>query len=129
MQVEIFTLCDAATQDHGKLNLLGTFDTLTYPEYPHEVGGFAIVARVRFSAEDGGDHEMDVRWFDADGEEVDRTEPCRINLELDDRRDLAQHVWVVHGKTVYEPTEYLLQLAVDECPVASIPLILRQPST
>ncbi len=128
MQVEIFTLCDAATIDHGKLNMLGTFDTLTYRKYPDELRGFAIVARVRFSAEEGGNHEMEVRWFDPDGEEVDRTEPFVISLALDERKDLAQHIWVVNGKTIYEPTEYLLQLVVDDCPVASVPLFLKASS-
>lgn len=125
MQVEIFTLCDAATIDHGKLNLLGTFDTLTYRKYPDELRGFAIVARVRFSVEEGSNHEMEVRWFDSDGEEVDRTEPCEVALALDEQRDLAQHIWVMHGKTIFEPTEFLLQLVVDDCPVASVPLFLK----
>jgi len=126
MQIEIFTLCDAATLGNGKLNLLGTFDTLNYQKFPQELSGFAIVAKLRFSAEEGSEHEMEVRWFDPDGEEVDRSEPHRFNLALDDRNDLAQHIWPVWGKTAYEPTEYLLQLVVDDCPVASIPLILRQ---
>lgn len=125
MQVEIFTLCDAATHDRGKLNLLGTFDILKYPRYPHDFGGFAIVAKVRFSAEEGGDHEMEVRWFDPDGREVDRSDPHKINLALEDQRDLAQHIWPVYGKTAFEPTEYMIQLVVDDCPVASIPLFLK----
>ena len=29
MKVEVFALCDAATESQGKLNILGTFDRLS----------------------------------------------------------------------------------------------------
>ena len=34
MKVEIFALCDAATESQGKLNLLGTFDQLVAGSVP-----------------------------------------------------------------------------------------------
>ena len=34
MRLEIFTLCDAATDSVGKLNILGSFDTLWAREAP-----------------------------------------------------------------------------------------------
>ncbi|MCB1063415.1 MAG: hypothetical protein KDN20_10910 [Verrucomicrobiae bacterium] len=126
MQIEIFTLCDAATLDRGKLNLLGTFDSLRHRRYPQEMRSFAIVAQLRFSAEEGGHHEVEVRWFDADGQEVDRTETHPTKLALEERRDVSQHIWPVFGKTAFGPAEYMLQLVVDDCPVASIPLFLRE---
>src|SRR3954471_3148287 len=34
MQLEVFTLCDAATEHAGKLNIIGTFDSLRAFEAP-----------------------------------------------------------------------------------------------
>ena len=34
MNIQTAVLCDAATDDNGKLNLLGAFDTIYAPEMP-----------------------------------------------------------------------------------------------
>jgi len=49
MQIEVFVLCDAATADHlGKLNLLGTFDTIWVKEIPTIYPQCTIALRIRF---------------------------------------------------------------------------------
>lgn len=126
MQVEILTLCDAATDCHGKLNLLGTFDVLNFSSFPWEILSFAIVARVRFDAEEGNRHEMEVVWLDADGEEVDSTGSREILLDHSIRRECGQAIWHQVGKTFFGPTEFSLQLRVDGVPIADTPLMIRQ---
>ncbi|MGY8641338.1 MAG: DUF6941 family protein [Verrucomicrobiales bacterium] len=54
MQVEIFTLCDAATVCSGKLNIPGTFDRLSFAKFPNESGAFAIATKVRCEPEEIG---------------------------------------------------------------------------
>ena len=34
MNIEVFSLCDAATNDRGKLNILGAFDTIGLVKLP-----------------------------------------------------------------------------------------------
>jgi hypothetical protein len=34
MNIQVAVLCDAATDDNGKLNLLGAFDTIYAPQLP-----------------------------------------------------------------------------------------------
>ena len=34
MNIQVAVLCDAATDDNGKLNLLGAFDTIYAPQTP-----------------------------------------------------------------------------------------------
>ncbi len=47
MHAETFALCDAATDQGGKLNILGTFDTLYVPSVPAKHASCAIALRVR----------------------------------------------------------------------------------
>jgi len=48
MQLEIFTLCDAATEHAGKLNIIGTFDVLRAAITPITHPQCAIAGRLRF---------------------------------------------------------------------------------
>lgn len=124
MQVEIFTLCDAATRHAGKVNLLGTLDTLHFAEFPAESAPFALVSIVRFSPDDGGEHELAIEWRDADGEVIDEPEVRHTRLDPLDRRDLAQDIWGYSARTFFGPGEFLIQLTVDGQAVASIPLFV-----
>ncbi len=125
MQVEIFTLCDAATMAAGKLNILGTFDTLNFSQFPSEYGAFAIAAKVRCAPEEMGEHEMFVRWIDQDGETVDESDVCSFETNFLEQRDIWHHIWNLHGKEFFGENEYVLQLVVDDTPVASVPLFVK----
>ena len=48
MRLEIFSLCDAATADFGKLSMLGVFDTIWAIKIPAVHPQCAIALRVRF---------------------------------------------------------------------------------
>lgn len=126
MQVEIFTLCDAATVDHGKMNLLGTFDTLNFLDFPDESPGFAVAARVRFRPDQAGEHELRVGWFDSDGEEFETSESHYFLVDLVEGYEVANVIWHFFGKTFHEPDELMLRLFVDENPIADVPLHVRQ---
>ena len=70
MQVEIFSLCEAATADGGKLSMLGAFDTIRTSKFPTIHAQCAIALRVRFSRIEEGDHKMTVHFVDSDGKNV-----------------------------------------------------------
>ncbi len=125
MQVEIFTFCDAATRHAGKVNLIGTFDTLHFSEFPAESGPFALVSVVRFSPDDGGEHELAIEWRDADGGVIGEPEVRYTRLDPLRRRDLAQDIWSCYGKTFFAPGEFLVQLTVDGQAAASVPLFVK----
>ena len=67
MNVEVFCLCDAATENSGKLNILGAFDTIMLAKVPGVHYQCAVVVRVRFSAAELGIHQVAVNFVDADG--------------------------------------------------------------
>src|SRR5450755_2212239 len=67
MQLEIFTLCDAATEHAGKLNIIGTFDALRALEAPIAHPQCAIAGRLRFEQIEEGNHRVSLTFADEDG--------------------------------------------------------------
>ena len=54
MNIQVAVLCDAATDDNGKLNLLGCFDTIYAPQMPAVHPQCSVALRVTFQPEDEG---------------------------------------------------------------------------
>jgi outer membrane protein OmpA-like peptidoglycan-associated protein len=70
MQIEIFSLCDAATSGAGKVNILGAFDTIFAKQAPALHPQCAVVLRVRFEIAEGNEHEVAVNFIDEDGKSI-----------------------------------------------------------
>ena len=51
MNIQVAVLCDAATDDNGKLNLLGAFDTIYTQQLPAIHPQCSIALRVTFFSE------------------------------------------------------------------------------
>lgn len=122
MQVEIFTLCDAAAVCTEELNILGTFDRLSFAKFPNESGAFAIATKVRCEPEEIGAHSMHVRWIDPDGGTVDDSDVCQFKVNFLEKRDIWHHIWRYDHKEFFGENEYVLQLIVYDVPLASVPL-------
>src|SRR6266576_4905432 len=65
MNIQVAVLCDAATDDNGKLNLLGAFDTIKTPQLPAVHPQCSIALRVTFFSGDEGKHELQLNFVDA----------------------------------------------------------------
>src|SRR5512139_2943525 len=70
MNIQVAVLCDAATDDNGKLNLLGAFDTIYTQQLPAVHPQCSIALRVTFGHEDEVDHQLRLNFVDADGGSV-----------------------------------------------------------
>ena len=70
MNIQVAVLCDAATDDNGKLNLLGAFDTIYTQQLPAVHPQCSIALRVTFSSEDEGKHNLQLNFVDADGRSI-----------------------------------------------------------
>lgn len=69
MDVTLALLCDAANvSDEGKLNILGTFDTITAASFPTVHPMMHLVLRLGASPAEAGDQrEVTIRVLDPDG--------------------------------------------------------------
>ena len=70
MKVEAFLICDAATNQGGKLNVLGAFDAVFARETPVVQQSCSIALRLRFDTLEAGQHQIRIAIIDEDGNEV-----------------------------------------------------------
>ena len=75
MNVQVAVLCDAATDDNGKLNILGAFDTIYTQQLPAIHPQCSIALRVTFFNTDEGKHNLHFNFVDADGASIMRDFP------------------------------------------------------
>lgn len=87
MDIEAFFLCDAATDQRGKLNVLGAFDIIWAKETPVTHPACTIVARIRFYKT--ASHSVKVDITDKDGFVCGPKLVGDIKAKLSEGRDSA----------------------------------------
>ena len=127
MDVEVFSVCDAATDSGGKLNLLGAFDTLFSGKVPFTHPQCAIALRVRFLKHEEGAHKFDIRLVDADGRIVlpPLNADVRVAIPAGGQSSVVNMVLNIQGLRLERHGEYAVNLSVDGKPAASLPLLVR----
>ena len=80
MEVEIFTVCDFAQDNGGKLTIVGTFDRITTSAFPCVHGLLSVAIRLRFANREEGVHSLMVRLTDAAN--IDVMEPLQGELNV-----------------------------------------------
>jgi len=125
MQVAI--LCDAATDDNGKLNLLGAFDTIYAQQLPAVHPQCAVALRVTFATGDEGQHKLALNFINADGR------PLMPAMEIPVAIALPEYVYFVTRNFVVniqqlkfvEAGLYSVDVLLDGRSLASIPLQVK----
>jgi hypothetical protein len=125
MKVELFVLCDAATDYSGKLNILGAFDTIWARTVPVVHPSCSVAARIRFSRIEEGSHTIRINIVDADGNAVIKPFETTgdINFKEAGVSSVATNMVLnLHGLKFPVFGEYSIDLAVDGRQEASLPL-------
>jgi hypothetical protein len=128
MNIQVAVLCDAATDDNGKLNLLGAFDTIYTPQLPAAHPQCSIALRVTFMAGDEGKHQLRLNFVDADGRPIMRDfPPIPVEVELPEDMHFCTRNFIVNIQQLKfeNPGLYSIDIAVDNQPLTSIPLLVR----
>jgi hypothetical protein len=68
MKTEIFTFCDFAQENGGKLTIVGTFDTIIARSFPCVHPQLSVVIRLRFDLWEFSHHAFRIETRDLDGE-------------------------------------------------------------
>jgi len=129
MQIELFSLCDAATADAGKMNILGIFDTINTTKMPAVHPQCTIALRLRFSAMEAGAHNIQVDFVNADGKYIIPSAKGRINVNIskDSMSGIANLILNIQGLKLEKYGEYAVRLAVDgRQEGVSLPLIVKK---
>ncbi len=127
MNIQVAVLCDAATDDNGKLNLLGAFDTIFTQQLPAIHPQCSIALRVTFSSGDEGKHALQVSFVDADGGPIAKFPAIPVEVALPDDMHFGTRNFIVNIQQLKfdNPGLYSIDVLLDGRPQASIPLLVR----
>ncbi len=128
MQIEVFSLCDAATADNGKLNMLGAFDTIFVPKIPLVYPHCAVAARIRFAHDEQGEHQITVNIVNVDGKHLLPTMNGRLSVNFPpEHRSVSLNLIFNIQMLKFETLgEHSIDLAVDGERRVSLPLFVRE---
>ncbi len=97
MNIQVAVLCDAATDDHGKLNLLGAFDTIQAQQLPAIHPQCSIALRLTFLSGDEGKHTLQLNFVDADGRSImSNFPPIPVEVALPDDTHFGTRNYIVN---------------------------------
>jgi len=127
MNIQVAVLCDAATDDNGKLNLLGAFDTIFTPQLPAVHPQCAVALRVTFMSGDEGTRKLKLNFVNADGKSI--MPPVEIPAAValpEDAHFLTRNFIVnIQGLKFTETGVYSVDVRLDDQPEAAIPLWVK----
>ena len=128
MKVEVFTLCDAATDQRGKLNILGTFDLICSSKAPIQHPACTIALRVRFSKLEEGSHNIRLSFCDADGQAI--IPPMGGDFKVQMGPNALSHarnlIFNFQALKFKEFGDYSINLHIDKTLIDSLPLYIRK---
>lgn len=124
MDVEVFALCDAATDAGGKLNILGAFDRINARQFPLVHPHCAIALRVRFDRIEEGNHRVKISLIDADGNSVIPGIDGNIGIKFpgDVQSVCANMVLNMNSLKFERAGQYSIELALDGRHEKSLPV-------
>jgi hypothetical protein len=127
MNVQVAVLCDAATDDNGKLNLLGSFDTIYARELPAVHPQCAVALRVTFFSADEGSHKLKLNFIDADGRSIMPAIDIPVTVALPEDMHFGTRNFVVNIQQLKfeQPGLFSVDISLDGQSQAGIPLLVK----
>jgi len=127
MNIQVAVLCDAATDDNGKLNLLGAFDTIYARELPAVHPQCAVALRVTFLGGDEGKRQLKLNFVDADGHAIMPPIEIPVEVVLPEDMHFGTRNFIINIQQLKfeEPGLYSVDLSLDGQSQSSIPLLVK----
>ena len=125
MKIELFTFCDFAQENSGKLTIVGTFDTIISRNYPCIHPQLSVVIRLRFDVWEFANHEFRIETRDLDGNMV--VKPIQGNVEVKGvgNATAVSHLVFTIGNLQFKNSGVInFVLFIDDKELSSIPLYL-----
>ncbi|MDR2501022.1 MAG: hypothetical protein LBD37_08100 [Treponema sp.] len=127
MKVEIFTFCDFAQENGGKLTIVGTFDTIISRNFPCIHPLLSVVIRIRFDLWEFSTHQFRIETRDLAGEM--RMETINGNIAVNGMGNataVSHLVFTISNLQFKRNGVVNFVLYIDEKELASIPLYIRK---
>ncbi len=128
MNIEAFLLCDAATDQQGKLNVLGAFDTIWTKKLPAIHPACSVVTRIRFAKIEDGNHSVKIQIIDQDGRNIGPKLEGSISVKTAPNLDssVANLILNIQRLEFKQYGQYRIDLAIDGDVRASLPLRVNE---
>ena len=128
MDIQVAVLCDAATDYKGKLNLLGTFNSVHTRELPANYPQCSIVLRVIFKLVEEGSHKLRINFVDEDGKFVMPSIELPFEVKVPENDSFAYRNFILNIQRLkFEKFgQHAVDIAIDGRQEASIPLEVKQ---
>ncbi|HEY5345545.1 MAG TPA: hypothetical protein VIK62_04295 [Verrucomicrobiae bacterium] len=127
MNIQVAVLCDAATDDNGKLNLLGAFDTIYAPQMPAVHPQCSVALRATFMPGDEGTRKLALNFINADGRSIMQAIELPVPVTLPDEAHFLTRNFIINIQQLKfaEAGLYSVDVRVDDQSQASIPLLVK----
>ena len=127
MDVQIAVICDAATDNAGKLNILGTFDTIYTTQMPAVHPQCAIALRMSFSKVEEGAHKVRMSFMDEDGKAVMPNIDIPVEVRIPDDAIFVSRNFIVniHQLKFEKAGLYSVDIGLDGRQVGSMSLLVK----
>jgi len=127
MTIQVAVLCDAATDYNGKLNLLGTFDTIYAPQLPAHHPQCSVAMRLLFDRMEEGPHQLTINFVDEDGQPIMRGTEVPVEVVFPADATFISRNFVVNIQQLkFDKTGlYSVDLVMDDRQLCSIPLAVK----
>ena len=125
MKTELFTFCDFAQENSGKLTIVGTFDTIVSRNFPCIHPQLSVVIRLRFDLWEFANHQFRIETRDLNGGIL--IKPIQGNLEVKgggNTTAVSHLVFTISNLHFKNPGVIKFILYIDEKELSSIPLYL-----
>ncbi|MBN1672034.1 MAG: hypothetical protein JXR37_13430 [Kiritimatiellae bacterium] len=128
MDIELMTLCDAATESAGKLNMLGAFDSIFVAKFPATHPQCAIALRMRYARIEEGEHQIRITMVDEDGHAVFPGFDFKVKVKcpIDQDSVLTNIIMNIQSLKFTKEGRYSIDLAVDGRHEKSLPLTVKR---
>jgi len=128
MNIEAFLLCDCATDQRGKLNVLGAFDSIYARKMPTVHPACTVATRIRFERIEEGEHKVSIAVIDEDGRAIVPRLNGKISVRA--REDVGSSVvnLILNLQRLKFENygEYRIDLAIDGKVEGSLPFSVRE---
>jgi hypothetical protein len=127
MKVEMFTFCDFAQENGGKLTIVGTFDTIVAKAFPCVHPVMSLVIRLRFDIFEFGVHDFRIESRDLDGATVAEAISGKMEVKGVGNATAVTHLVFGIGNLQFKSNgDINFVLYLNEKEIAVTPLYLRK---
>jgi hypothetical protein len=130
MQIQVAVVCDAATENNGKLNLLGAFDGIQTAQLPATHPQCSIALRMTFSEVEDGEHKLRFNFVDEDGKSIMQGVnlpelPFQVRVPEDSHFLTINFIVSIQQLRFEKAGLYSIDVAIDGRQEIGIPLVVK----